>query len=129
MLGFVDNIEEKTAKNSSFREVLFTGKYTQLVVMSLGPMEDIGYEVHEDVDQFFRIEEGVGKIVIDGEERDVKDGFAIVVPAGANHNLINTSNSTPLKLYTLYSPPNHPEGTVHKTKKDAIEHEHHFGIL
>lgn len=119
MVGFVDNIEEKTEQNSFFRQVLYTGKHTQLVVMSLLPGEEIGMEVHPQVDQFFRIEEGRAKVVIDGEEHEVDEGFAIIVPAGSQHNVINTG-SNPLKLYTLYSPPNHPEGTVHRTRAEAI---------
>lgn len=120
MTGFVGNIEEKTENNSFFREVLWTGKYTQLVVMSLKVGEEIGMEVHPNVDQFFRFEEGQGKVIINGEEYMVNDGFAVVVPAGAQHNIINTSTASPLKLYTLYSPPNHPEGTIHQTKQEAM---------
>jgi len=119
MTGFVDNIEEKTEQNNFFRQVLYTGKHTQLVVMSLLPGEEIGMEVHLQVDQFFRIEEGEAKVIIDGEEHEVSDGFAIIVPAGSQHNVINTG-SNPLKLYTLYSPPNHPEGTVHRTRAEAM---------
>ncbi len=126
MTGFVDNIEEKTEQNSFFRQVLYTGKYTQLVVMSLLPGEEIGIEVHPAVDQFFRIEEGQAKVIIDGEEHEVYEGFAIIVPAGSQHNVINTGNN-PLKLYTLYSPPNHPDGTIHRTRAEAIaaEEEEH----
>jgi len=119
MVGFIDNIEEKTEQNSFFRQVLYTGKYTQLVVMSLLPGEEIGMEVHPQVDQFFRIEEGQAKLVIDGEEHEVDEGFAIIVPAGSQHNVINTGNN-PLKLYTLYSPPNHPDGTIHRTRAEAM---------
>ena len=119
MVGFIDNIEEKTEQNNFFRQVLYTGKYTQLVVMSLLPGEEIGMEVHPQVDQFFRIEEGRAKVVIDGEEHEVDEGFAIIVPAGSQHNLINTG-SNPLKLYTLYSPPNHPDGTIHRTRAEAM---------
>ena len=126
MTGFVDNIEEKTEQNSFFRQVLYTGKYTQLVVMSLLPGEEIGIEVHPVVDQFFRIEEGQAKVIIDGQEHEVYEGFAIIVPAGSQHNVINTGNN-PLKLYTLYSPPNHPDGTIHRTRAEAIaaEEEEH----
>jgi len=120
MSGYVDNIEEKTKVNSYFRQVLFTGKNCQLVVMSLKPNEDIGMEVHNNVDQFFRFEQGQGKVVIDGQESVVGDGVAVVVPAGAQHNIINTSSSEDLKLYTVYSPPNHPDGTVHQTKDEAM---------
>ena len=119
MTGFVDNIEEKTEQNSFFRQVLYTGKHTQLVVMSLLPGEEIGMEVHPQVDQFFRIEEGEAKVIIDGEEHEVDEGFAIIVPAGSQHNVIN-AGSNPLKLYTLYSPPNHPQGTVHRTRAEAM---------
>ena len=119
MVGFIDNIEEKTEQNNFFRQVLYTGKYTQLVVMSLLPGEEIGMEVHPQVDQFFRIEEGRAKVIIDGEEHEVYEGFAIIVPAGSQHNVIN-AGSNPLKLYTLYSPPNHPQGTVHRTRAEAM---------
>ena len=119
MVGFIDNIEEKTEQNNFFRQVLYTGKHTQLVVMSLLPGEEIGMEVHPQVDQFFRIEEGQAKVVIDGEEHEVDEGFAIIVPAGSQHNVINTG-SNPLKLYTLYSPPNHPDGTIHRTRAEAM---------
>ena len=126
MVGFVDNIEEKTEQNNFFRQVLYTGKHTQLVVMSLLPGEEIGMEVHPQVDQFFRIEEGRAKVIIDGEEHEVDEGFAIIVPAGSQHNVINTG-SNPLKLYTLYSPPNHPDGTIHRTRAEAMvaEEEEH----
>ncbi len=126
MKGFVGNIEEKTLANAYFREVLYTGQHAQLVVMSLKPGEEIGMEVHPQVDQFFRFEQGEGKVIIDGEESVVKDKFAVIVPAGSQHNVINTSQTEDLKLYTIYSPPNHPEGTIHKTKADAMaaEKEH-----
>lgn len=120
MTGFVGNIEEKTLANSFFRKVLYTGKYAQLVVMSLSPGEEIGMEVHDNVDQFFRFEKGEGKVIINSEESLVKDGFAVIVPAGSQHNVINTSTTSPLKLYTIYSPPNHPDGTIHKTKAEAM---------
>jgi len=123
MIGYVDNIEAKTLANTFFREVLFTGKYCQLVVMSLLPNEEIGMEVHQAVDQFFRVEKGQGKVVMNGEEHEVKDGSAIIVPAGTEHNVVNTSSSEPLKLYTIYSPPNHPDGTIHKTKAEATADE------
>jgi mannose-6-phosphate isomerase-like protein (cupin superfamily) len=129
MTGFVGHIEKLTEKNKYFRQVLFTGKYTQLVVMCLQPGEEIGNEVHDTVDQFFRIEEGKAKFVFAGaEEHVVKDGDAVIVPAGTYHNVINMSKKEPLKLYTLYSPPNHPDGRVHKTKAEAEaaeEEEHH----
>ena len=119
MIGFFQNIEEITLKNDDFRQVLFTGKYAQLVVMSIPPKENIGREVHETVDQFFRVEAGEGQVIVNGEEHLVKDGDAFIIPAGAQHNVFNTSSEQPLKLYTIYSPPNHPEGTVHHTKKEA----------
>lgn len=122
-MGYVANIEEKTRLNEYFREVLFTGKNSQLVVMCLDPGEEIGMEVHSDADQFFRFEEGEGKVVIDGEEFPVSDGFAAVVPAGSEHNVVNTSPTAKLKLYTIYSPPQHPDGTIHKTKAEAEEAE------
>jgi mannose-6-phosphate isomerase-like protein (cupin superfamily) len=123
MSGYHGNIEDLTLKNSYFRQVLFTGKHAQLVLMSLKPAEEIGMEVHETVDQFFRFEKGQGKVIIDGEEHGVGDGDAVIVPAGSNHNIINTSDSEDLKLYTIYSPPNHPDGTIHKTKEEAEEAE------
>ncbi len=120
MTGYVDNIEKKTLDNNYFREVLFTGAHSQLVLMCLQPQEEIGSEVHPNVDQFFRVESGEGKIVMNGEESAVTDGFAIIVPAGTEHNFINTSADKPLKLYTIYSPANHPAGTIHKTKAEAM---------
>lgn len=120
MVGFVGNIEEKTLNNSFFRQVLFTGPHSQLVVMCLLPNEDIGLEVHQSVDQFFRIEQGEGKVVINGEEQAIKDGFAIVIPAGTEHNVVNTSADKQLKLYTIYTPPQHRDGIVHKTKEEAM---------
>ncbi len=125
--GYKDNIEKVTLENEDFRRVLFTGDHSQLVVMAIGPGEEIGQEVHHNVDQFFRFEAGEGKVIIEGEEMIVGDGEAVVVPAGAEHNIINTSLTEKLKLYTIYSPPNHPDGTVHKTKieADRYEEEHH----
>lgn len=120
MVGYVGAVEALALKNSYFRQVLFTGKHAQLVLMCLQPGEEIGDEVHAGVDQFFRIERGEAKFVFnEKEERVVHDGDAVVVPAGTFHNVINTSKTAQLKLYTLYSPPNHPDGTVHKTKADA----------
>lgn len=119
MAGYVVNIEDKTEENEFFRQVLFTAPHSQLVVMTLQPNEDIGMEVHPNVDQFFRVEEGQGKVIIDGQESEIQDGSAVVVPAGSEHNVINTGEGA-LKLYTIYSPPNHPEGTVHKTKAEAM---------
>ncbi len=129
MAGYVGSIEKQTLGNSYFREVLFTGKYAQLVVMCLQPGEEIGNEVHANVDQFFRIEQGEAAFFFAGKEKHlVKDGDAVIVPAGTYHNVVNTSKTTKLKLYTLYSPPNHPDKTVHKTKAEAERaeaEEHH----
>jgi mannose-6-phosphate isomerase-like protein (cupin superfamily) len=120
MTGFVGNIEDLTLKNNYFREVLFTGKHAQLVVMCLQPGEEIGNEVHKTVDQFFRIEQGTAKFVFGGKEEHVVHGSdAVLVPAGTYHNVINTSKKKQLKLYTVYTPPNHPAGTIHKTKAEA----------
>lgn len=125
MKGFVDNIEERTTQNTDFRRVLYTGRYLQLVLMSLRPGEEIGEEVHEDRDQFFRIEQGKGEVWIDGRCTKIESEFAIIVPAGARHNVKNTGTE-PLRFYTLYGPPEHRDGTVHATKADAGEHEEHF---
>ncbi len=120
MTGWVGSIESETLENAYFRRVLFTGKHAQLVVMCLQPGEQIGKEVHPNVDQFFRIEQGEAKFVFnETEEHLVRNADAVVVPAGTHHNVINASKTTPLKLYTIYSPPNHPDGTVHKTKSEA----------
>jgi mannose-6-phosphate isomerase-like protein (cupin superfamily) len=120
MMEYVGPIEKQTLENTYFRQVLFTGRHAQLVVMCLQPGEEIGSEVHANVDQFFRLEQGEAKFVFDGNvERLVRDGEAVVVPAGTFHNVINTSETQQLKLYTVYSPPNHPPGTVHKTKAEA----------
>ena len=120
MIGFLVNIEEKTRTNTFFRQVLYTGQHEQVVVMSLQPNEDIGEEIHEIVDQFLRIEEGGGKVIMNGEEHVIKDGDAFVVPAGTKHNVINTSSEKALKLYTIYSTPHHKDKTLHKTKADAM---------
>jgi mannose-6-phosphate isomerase-like protein (cupin superfamily) len=127
MSGYHTDIEKKSLENDFFREVLFTGPHSQLVVMSLKPGEDIGQETHAGTDQFIRVEAGTGKAVLDGQEYELADGSALVIPAGTKHNVINTSSTEPLKLYTLYTPPEHPDGTVHKTKAeaDAYEREHH----
>lgn len=119
MTGYTANIEEQTLQNTNFREVLYTAQHSQLVVMSLKPQEEIGMEVHEIVDQFIRIEKGEGKALLQGEEHAIQDGFAIIVPAGIEHNIINTSKTEEMKLYTIYSPAHHKEGTIHKTKQDA----------
>jgi mannose-6-phosphate isomerase-like protein (cupin superfamily) len=124
--GYVIDIEKETKKNTDFRRVLYTGKYSQLVLMSIKPGDEIGEETHEDVDQFFRFEEGDGKVIIDGMEHRVKDGKGIIVPAGARHNVVNTSRLVDLKLYTIYSPPEHQDGVVRHTKKEAMASEEHF---
>lgn len=126
MKGFSDNIEKSTIDNNNFRKVLYTGKHCQLVLMSLKPKEEIGLETHAENDQFFRFEEGEGKCIIDGHEYKVGDGIAIIVPAGAKHNVINTSASEELKMYTIYSPPHHKDGIVRKTKKEAEANEQDF---
>lgn len=123
-MPYVNNLEKDTEENENFRKVLNTTEKSQLVVMSLLPHEDIGEEVH-DVDQFIRIEKGEGKAVLNGEESEIKDGFAVVIPAGTRHNIINTSN-TEMKLYTIYTPPEHADGTIHKTKAEAEEAEEHY---
>lgn len=129
MTGYVGAIERITLNNHFFRQVLYTGKHAQLVVMCLQPGEEIGDEVHSKVDQFFRVEEGEAKFIFNGKEDHLaKEGDAVIVPAGTYHNVINNSNTKPVKLYTIYSPPNHPDGTVHKNKEEAEEaekHEHH----
>jgi len=124
--GFVADLEEVTRKNSDFRRVLYTGKYCQLVLMCLKPGEEIGEETHDDVDQFFRFEEGMGVVVIDGVKNAVKDRSGVIVPSGAKHNVINTSKSANLKLYTIYSPPEHQDKIVRKTKQEALSGEEHF---
>ena len=126
MKGFKTNIEKDTLENSKFRKVLYTGKHSQLVLMSLRPKEDIGMETHTENDQFFRFETGQGKVIIDGNVYEVGDGVAIVVPAGAKHNIINISDSKELKLYTIYSPPHHKDGIVRVTKKEAEANDEEF---
>ena len=128
MKGFNNNIEEATLENNNFRKVLYTAKHSQLVLMSLLPNEEIGMEVHKDNDQFFRFEQGQGKCIIDGNEYQVTDGSAIIVPAGAEHNVINTSETEELKLYTIYSPAHHRDGVVRMTKEqaEAKENEEEF---
>lgn len=131
MRGWSSNIEEATTKNSTFRTVLFTGKAMQLTVMSIGPGEEIGLEVHDHIDQFLRVEQGSAKVVMGAskdtldETHELADDWAVIVPAGTWHNVINTGNG-PLKLYSIYAPPEHPPGTVHATKAeaDAAEHDH-----
>jgi len=120
MKGFKSNIEKDTLSNKNFRRVLYTGRYSQLVLMSLKPGEEIGEEVHETTDQFFRFEKGEGIVSIDGVKQKVSDGDAVIVPAGARHNVTNTSKTADLKLYTIYSPPEHQDGVVRKTKAEAL---------
>jgi mannose-6-phosphate isomerase-like protein (cupin superfamily) len=124
MKGFVNDIESFARKNEEFRKVIYTAKHCQLVLMALKPKEEIGAEVHK-LDQFFRVEEGTGEAVLDGVRTSIRAGFAVIVPAGMNHNIINTG-SVPLKLYTLYAPPNHRDGVVHHTRADAKADNEHF---
>lgn len=129
MKGYKDNIEHITVTNKNFRQVLYTGKHLQLVAMSLPPQGEIGLETHHDNDQFFRFDGGVGKAVIDGNEYEVADGDAVIVPAGAEHNIINTSDTEDLSMYTIYAPSHHKDGTVHSTKEEAdADHEHFDGV-
>lgn len=127
MKGYISDIERLTLENEDYRRVLYTAKHMQLVLMTLQPDEEIGEEVH-DLDQFIRVEAGRGKVILDGVETDVADGSAIVIPEGARHNVVNTGTE-PLRLYTLYGPPEHKDGTVHVTKADeGEEHEHFDGV-
>jgi len=126
MKGFVSNIEKDTLENDNFRKVVYTSKHSQLVLMKLSPSEEIGMEVHPDNDQFFRFEKGQGKCIIDGNEYEVKDGTAVVVPAGSQHNVINVSTTDDLKLYTIYSPAHHKDGIVRATKAEAEANEEEF---
>jgi len=125
MKGYVVNIEKASEENNNFRQVLYTAKNSQLVVMSLKPGEEIGEEVH-DLDQFIRVEEGEGRAILDGVEHPIENGSAVVIPAGTSHNIINTSNEKEMKLYTVYSPPEHRDGVVHQTKAEAEAGEEHF---
>jgi len=125
MKGYIVNLENKTISNDNFREVLYTGKFSQLVLMSLLPGEEIGLEVHS-LDQFIRVEKGMGVAILDGVEHQLSDGSAVIVPAGANHNIINTSATDDLKLYTIYSPPEHQDGVKFKTKVEAESANEHF---
>lgn len=127
MSGYSINIEEKTLASDNFREVLYTTKRSQLVIMTLQAGEEIGMEHHEGHDQFIRVEEGEGVAILDGEKHELKDGVAVVIPAGTEHNVINTSATSAMRLYTLYSPPEHPDGTIHKTKAEADEYEKTHG--
>ena len=126
MRGYKDNIEKLTTDNKNFRKVLYTGKNSQLVLMSLKPGEEIGMEVHDDTAQFFRVDAGTGMVSIDGNESTISDGDAVIVPEGAKHNVVNTSDSEDLKLYTIYSPPHHRDGVIHPTKADAMSDDEHF---
>jgi len=126
MKGFKSTIERDTLENSNFRKVLYTSKHSQLVLMALQPSEEIGMEVHQENDQFFRFEQGKGRCVIDGNEYDVRDGDAVIVPAGAEHNVINMSDTEELKLYTIYSPAHHKDGIVRATKEEAEANEAEF---
>lgn len=126
MKGFAGNIEKDTIENKNFRKVFYTEKHCQLVLMSLQPKEEIGLETHSENDQFFRFEKGEGKCFIDGNEYTIGDGVAVIVPAGSKHNVINTSVSEELKMYTIYSPPHHKDGIVRKTKKEAEAREADF---
>lgn len=125
MKGYITNIEKATEENSDFRRVLYTAKNSQLVVMCLKPSEDIGEETH-DLDQFIRIEEGEGKAILDGVEHPIESGWAVVVPAGTKHNIINISNDEEMKIYTIYSPPNHRDAVIHRTKEEAMADDEHF---
>jgi mannose-6-phosphate isomerase-like protein (cupin superfamily) len=125
MKGYVTNIEKDSLENSNFRQVLYTARNSQLVLMSLKPGEEIGMEMHT-LDQFFRVEKGEGKAVLDGVEHKIEDGSAIIIPAGTNHNIINTSQDREMKLYTIYSPPNHKDGVRHATREQAEADEEHF---
>jgi len=126
MKGYKNNIEKLTLENDNFRKVLYTGKHSQLVLMTLKPMEEIGMEVHEDTDQFFRFEGGKGRVTIDDNIYEVSDGDAVIVPAGANHNVENISSDEDLKLYTIYSPAHHKEGIVRATKEEAESNDEEF---
>ena len=126
MQGYNANIETLTRANENFRSVLYTGKHSKLVLMSLKPREEIGEEVHPDNDQFFRFESGNGTVIIDGVSHTVTDGTAVIVPAGARHNVINVSDTEPLKLYTIYSPAHHRDKVFHKTKEEAQQDDEEF---
>jgi mannose-6-phosphate isomerase-like protein (cupin superfamily) len=126
MKGFFANIEKDTLENENFRKVLYSANHCQIVLMSLKPGEEIGMEVHDENDQFFRFETGEGKVIIDGNEHEVEDGDAIIVPSGAEHNVINTSEDEDLRLYTIYSPPHHKDGIVRSTKEEAEANEADF---
>jgi mannose-6-phosphate isomerase-like protein (cupin superfamily) len=126
MYGYKDNIEKATLENDNFRKVLYTGAHSQLVLMSLKPREEIGMEIHKDNDQFFRFESGEAKVIIDGNEQTVKDGDAVIVPAGAEHNVVNLSATEAVKMYTIYSPAHHRDGIIHATKEAAEKDDEEF---
>jgi mannose-6-phosphate isomerase-like protein (cupin superfamily) len=126
MKGYIENIEEITIENSNFRKVLYTSGHCQLVVMSIVPGGEIGMETHADNDQFFRFESGIGKVIIDGVETSVSDGFGVIIPAGARHNIVNLSADLPLKAYTIYSPAHHRDGVIHATKETAEKDNEEF---
>lgn len=127
MSGYSINLEQKTLEGNNFREVLYTTKRSQLVIMTLQPGEEIGMEHHTGHDQFIRVEAGEGVAILDGEKHALADGTAVVVPAGVEHNVINTSSTEPMRLYSLYTPPEHPDGIIHATKADADEYEMKHG--
>ncbi|SHG46849.1 cupin domain-containing protein [Massilia sp. CF038] len=127
MSGYSINIEQKTLEGNNFREVLYTTQRSQLVIMTLQANEEIGMEHHTGHDQFIRVESGTGVAILDGEQHQLEDGTAVVIPAGTEHNVINTSSTEPLRLYTLYTPPEHPDGIIHKTKAEADEYEQQHG--
>ena len=120
MSGYSINLEEKTLQNTNYREVLYTAPHSQLVVMSIAPGDDIGWETHAEHDQFIRVERGIGQAMIGESSYELSDGVAVVIPAGQRHNIVNTSNSEALQLYTVYTPPEHPEGKIHATKADQM---------
>lgn len=125
MSGYSIDIEEATLTNDDFRRVLFTAPHLQLVLMTLQPGEEVGMETHGENDQFFRVESGIGEAILDGEVHQLSDGAIVIVPSGAEHNVLNTSDSEPLRMYTLYAPPHHRDGTLHRTKEEADEYERH----
>ncbi|MFA7141923.1 MAG: cupin domain-containing protein [Candidatus Paceibacterota bacterium] len=129
MKKYITNIEKETLENEDFRRVLFTAHQMQIVVMSLLPNEEIGEEVHTDIDQFIRVEQGEGKAILDGEEFDLEDDSIVVIPGGVSHNIINSSSNEKLKLYTIYSPPEHKDKTIHKTKEEGMEHDDFDGVV
>ena len=127
MSGYSINIEQKTLEGNNFREVLYTTKLSQLVIMTLQPGQEIGMEHHTGHDQFIRVEAGEGVAILDGEKHQLEDGVAVVIPAGTEHNVINTSATEPMCLYSLYTPPEHPDGIIHATKQEADEYEQQHG--